>query len=155
MHSKTCRKFEFFFSQLPWIKFKCTFLCCEFFLIIYFHWRLITLQYLVVFAIHWHEIAMCVHVSHHPESPSFLPPHPIPLGCSRAPTLGALLHALNLQWSNILHMVIYLFQCYSLTSPHPHLLPHSPKVYSLHLCFFSCLAHGVVVTVFLYSIYMP
>ena len=35
---------------------------------------------------------------------------------------------------SILHMVIYMFQCYSLKSSHPHLLPLSPKVCSLHLC---------------------
>jgi len=59
---------------------------------------------------------MGVHASHHPETPSHLPPHPIPLGCPRAPALGALLHALNLHWSSILHIVIYMFQCYSLIS---------------------------------------
>ena len=35
---------------------------------------------------------------------------------------------------SILHMVIYMFLCYSLKSCHPHLLPLSPKVCSLHLC---------------------
>ena len=61
-------------------------------------------------------------------------PHSIPLGCPRAPALGALRHASNLHWSSILHMVMYMFQCYSLKSSHPHLLPLSPKVCSLHLC---------------------
>ena len=46
---------------------------------------------------------MDVHVSHHPEPPS----HPIPLGCPRAPALGALLHVSNSHSSSILHMVIY------------------------------------------------
>ena len=63
---------------------------------------------------HQHETAMGVHVSHHPEPPSHLAPYPIPLGCPRAPALGALLRASNLHWSSILHMVIYIFQCYSL-----------------------------------------
>ena len=31
-----------------------------------------------------------------PETPSYIPPHSIPLGCPRALALGALLHALNL-----------------------------------------------------------
>ena len=44
---------------------------------------------------------------------SFFPPHPIPLFCPRAPTLSALLHVSNLHWSSILHMVIYMFQCFS------------------------------------------
>ena len=83
----------------------------------YFNWRLITLQYCGGFAIHSHESAMGVHVSHHPEPPSTLPPHPIPLGCPRTPALSVLLHGLNLHWSSVLHIVIYLFQCYSLIHP--------------------------------------
>ena len=69
---------------------------------------------MVVFAIRQHESAMDVHVSPHPEPPSYLPPHPIPLGCPSAPALSALIHASNLHWSSILHMVVYMFQCYSL-----------------------------------------
>ena len=52
-------------------------------------------------------------MSHHPEPPSHLPPQAIPLGCPRAPALGALLHASDLQWSSILHilyMVMYMLQ---------------------------------------------
>ena len=90
----------------------------------------------------------------HPESPTYIPPHPIPLGCPRAPALSALLYALNLHWSSVLHMEIYMFQCYSLISSYPHLLPHSPKVCSLHLCLFCYLAYRVIVTAFLNSIYM-
>ena len=52
---------------------------------------------------------MGIHVAHRPEATSPLPLHAIPLGCLRAPALGALLHALNLRWSSILHMVIYNF----------------------------------------------
>ena len=46
-----------------------------------------------------------------PNSPSHLHPHPIPVCCLRALTLSALLHALNLHWTSILHMVINMFQC--------------------------------------------
>ena len=91
---------------------------------------------------------------HDPEPLSHLPPHSIPLGCPRAPALSALLHALNLHWSSILHMVILTLQCYSLKSSHPCFLPHSAKVYSFHLCLFRSLAYRVVVTVFLNSICM-
>ena len=101
---------------------------------------------MVAFAIHWHESPM--------EPPFRLSPHPIPLGCPRALVLSALLHALNLIWSSVLQMVIYMFQCYSLKSSHPHLLPHSTKVCSLYLCLFCCLAYRVIVTVFLNFIYM-
>ena len=86
----------------------------------------------------------------HPETPSHLLPHPIPLGCPRALALGALLHTSNLRWPSILHMVTYTFQCYSLKSSHSCLLAHSPEVCSLHLCLFCCFAYRVVVTVFLY-----
>ena len=59
-----------------------------------------------------------------PEPHSHIPPHSIPLGCPRAPALGALLQASNLHWSSRLHM----FQCYSFKSSHPRLLPLSAKV---------------------------
>ena len=49
---------------------------------------------------------------------------------------------------------IYIFQCYSLKSSHPYLLPQSPNVCSLYLCLFCCLAGRVVVTILLNSIYM-
>ena len=110
----------------------------------------------MAFAIHQHESAIGVHVSFHlqPSPPFHSPPHPIPLGCPRAPALGALLHASNLHWSSALHMVIYMFQCYSLKSFFPCLLPQSPKVCSLYLCLFYCLGYRVIVIVFLNSIYM-
>ena len=81
-------------------------------------------------------------------SPSHPPDHP------SATALSAMLHASNLNWSSISHMVIYMFQCYSLTSSHPRLLRQSPKVCSLYLCHFCCLAHRVIVTIFLNSICM-
>ena len=39
----------------------------------------------------------------------------------------------------VTHLVIYIFQCYSLKSSHLCLLPQSLKVCSLHLCLFCCL----------------
>ena len=63
----------------------------------------------------------------HPENPSILPPHSIPLGCLRALALGALIHASNLRWPSSLHMIMCMFQCYSLKSSHPHLIPLSSK----------------------------
>ena len=87
-------------------------------------------------------------------TPSPLPPHPIPQGHPSAPARSALSHTPNLDWGSISHMVIYMFQCYSLKSSHPCPLPQSPKVCSLHLCLFCCLAYRVIVTIFLNSIYM-
>ena len=49
------------------------------------------------------------------------------LGNSSAPALSTLSHASNLDWRSLSHMIIYVFQCYSLKSPHPRLLPQSPK----------------------------
>ena len=54
-----------------------------------------------------------------------------------------------------LGLVIYLtygnihVSYYSLKTVHPRLLPQSPKVCSLHLCLFYCLAYRVTVTIFL------
>ena len=117
---------------------------------IYFNWRLIALQYCIGFAIHRHESVTGVHVF-----PILnLPPHLIPQGHPSAPALSTLSHASNLDWQSISHMVIYMFQCSSLKSSYPCLLPQSPKVCSLHLCLFCCLAYRVIVTIFLNSIYM-
>ena len=108
----------------------------------------------MVFAIPSHESAMGLHVfpilNPPPTSLSILS-H---LGNPSAPALSTLSHASNLDWWSVLHMIIYMFQCYSLRSSHPRLLPRSPKDYSIHMCLFRCLAYRVIVTMFLNSIYM-
>ena len=76
-----------------------------------------------------------------PSPPPILPPQPNPLGYPWTPALRALLHAWNMYWSSISHMVIYMFRCYSLKSSHSRLLSQSPKVCSLYLCLFCCLAY--------------
>ena len=53
--------------------------------------------------------------------PTILDPLPPPCPThsfvlSQTTSFGCLLHASNLHWSSILHMVIYMFQCYSLIS---------------------------------------
>ena len=90
----------------------------------------------------------------HPEHPSHLPPHPIPLGHSSAPASTTLYHASNLDWQFISHMIFYMFQCHSPVSSCPRPLPPSPKDCSIHLCLFCCLAYRVIVTIFLNSTYM-
>ena len=119
-----------------------------------FNWRLITLQYCSGFC---HTLTVISHgctCVPHPDPPSHLPPHPIPQGHPSAPGLSTLSHASNLDWRSISYMIIYMFQCYSLKSSHPHLLPWSPKLCSLHLCLFYCLTYRVIVTIFLNFIYM-
>ena len=53
----------------------------------------------MVFVIRLHESVTGIHVCPRPEPLSRLHPHPIPLGCPRALTLGAQLHAFN--WRTI------------------------------------------------------
>ena len=103
------------------------------FKLIYSNWRLIIDNIVLLFAICQHESAKGVHMSLHPEPPSHLLPHPIPLGCPRAPALSAPLHASNLYRSSILHTVIYMFQCYALKSSHPCLL-HIVQKSVLYIC---------------------
>ena len=120
---------------------------------IYFNWRLLLYNIVMVFALHSCESAMGIHVFTH-EPLTHLPPHPIPQGHPSAPALSTLSHASNLDWQSIPHMIIYMFQYYSLKSPHLCLLPQSPKVCTLHLCLFRCLAYRVIITIFLNSAYM-
>ena len=55
----------------------------------------------MVSPIYQHESAIGTHVSPHPEPSSHTPPHTTPPGFSRAPALGARLHALNWHWSSV------------------------------------------------------
>ena len=121
---------------------------------IFISWRVITLQYCSGFC---HTLTWISHgftCIPHPDPLSHLPLHPIPLGLPSAPALSTLSHALNLDWWFVSHLIIYMVQCYSLRSSHPCLLPQNPKVCSVHLCLFCCLAYRVIVTIFLNSIYM-
>ena len=98
---------------------------------------------------------LCVYMCpSHPELPSYLPPQPIPLSCPSALDLSALIHASNLHWSAISHMVTYMFQFHSFKSSHPRLFQKSPKVCFEYLCLFCCLAYTVIINIFLNSIYM-
>ena len=90
---------------------------------------------------------MCVHVFRIPSL------RVIPVNQPWAPCL------LHRTWTGDLfhiwwHMIIYMFQCYSIKSSHPHLLPQSPKDCSIHLCLFCYITYRVIVTIFLNSIYM-
>ena len=76
---------------------------------------------------------MGIHVYPCPQPLPHLPLHSIPLDCPSAPALSALFHASNLDCSSISHMVIFMFQCYSLKSSHLRLFPQSPKVFFISL----------------------
>ena len=74
--------------------------------------------------------------------PSWTPlPHPSASCSSRSSSVLAqstLSHSWNQDWWSISHIVIYMFQCHSLKSFHPCLLPQSPMsvLYIWHPLFF-------------------
>ena len=55
--------------------------------------------------------------------PSTSHARPTPLGCHRASDLSSTWHAADSHWLSVLHMVMCVFQCYSLSLSQP-LLPH-------------------------------
>ena len=79
---------------------------------IYFNWRLIILQFcggfLPYINMNWPKVHMC-------PPPPILSPRLISLPTLSLwiVSLSALLLAMNLPWSSILHVVIYMFQFYS------------------------------------------
>ena len=109
---------------------------------IYFNWRIITLQFCDSFC---HTLTLISHgytCAPYPE-PLFPPPSPPhPSGLSQGTGFGCPASCIELHWPSILPMVIYIFQCYSLKSSHPGLLPQTPKVCSLHLFLFCSLHKG-------------
>ena len=107
-----------------------------------------------LFAMHWHESVMGVYVFPPSQTPLLSPCPSHPSGLSQCTGFEYSVWCCKLDWSSISHVVIYMFQCCSLKSSHPCLLPQSPKVCSLHLCLFCCLAYRVIITIFLNSIYM-
>ena len=83
----------------------------------------------MVFAIHWHESAMDLHVFLIPISTPPSPSHPS--GSSQCTSPEHLSHASNLGWWSVSPLIVYLFQWCSLRTSHPRLLPQSPKVCSV------------------------
>ena len=122
-----------------------------------FNWSLITLQYCIGFAIHQHESATVYTCS---QSSTPLPPlspfHPSGSSQCTSPEhpVSCIEPGLAIILSYVSHMIIYMFQCYSLKSSYPCLLPQSPKDCSIQLCLFCCLTYRVIVTIFLNSIHM-
>ena len=120
--------------------------CCVCVLFIYFFsfifisWRLNTLQYFSGF---WPYIDMnqpWIYMCSPYWSP-LPPPSPSdPSGSLQCTSPEHLSHASNLGWWSVSPLIVYLFQCCSIRTSHPWLLPQSPKVYSVHLCLFFCLA---------------
>ena len=101
---------------------------------------------MLVSAKHQHESAIGIPMSL-PSWTSLSPPSP-----SHASRLLKS-HTANSHWLPILHMVMYMFPCYSLQTPHP-LLPPPHHVCSLCLCPLCCPANRLISTVFLYALYI-
>ena len=82
-------------------------------------------------------------VAPHPETPSHLPPHTIPLGRLSAPALSIQYHASNLNWLFISYMILYKFH-YTYMAYSYHLSKF--HIYALAYCigaFLSGLLHSV------------
>ena len=123
------------------------------FLFIFIHWRLITLQYCSGFC---HTLTWISHgftCIPHPDPPSCLPPHPIPLGLPSAPALSlCLMHPTWAGGRFTLDSILVSMLLSQSIPPSPS--PTESKVCSVHLCLYFCPAYRVIVTIFLNSIYM-
>ena len=95
----------------------CPGLNANFFLIVYFNWRMIALQYWLGFCL------ITTWISHrYTYVPSLLnlPPTPTPSHSSRlsqSTSLGSLSHTANSHWLYTLHRVVYMLPCYSPSVP--------------------------------------
>ena len=127
------------------------FLSFKFFLILIFTLFCFAILYWFCHTLTWIHHG-CTWVPN-PEPPSHLPSHIISLDHPRAPAPSILYPVLNIDW-RFSYMIVYMFQCHSPKSSRPLPLPQSPKVCSIHLCLFCCLAYRVILTIFLNSIYM-
>ena len=87
-----------------------------------------------------------VYTCFHPEPPSLLPPHTIPLGCPSVPASSIQYRASNRDWQLVSYMILYIFQCHSPKSSHPLPLPQSGCIVhcSIHQCLFCCLVYRVI-----------
>ena len=130
----------------PWLPDTCVFKISKFIIIffllniiffpfIFISWRIITLQYCSGFCHTLTWISRGFTYVPHPALPP-LPSPSHPSESSQFTSPEQLSHASNLGWSSVSRLIVYLFQCYSLRTFHPRLLPQSSKVCSVHLCLF-------------------
>ena len=144
-----------FYLNLPqWFYFQYS----SFFIFIcYFLIFIFTLFYFTILYWFCHTLTWICHRCTwvpNPEPPFHLPPHIISLDHPRAPAPSILYPVSNIDWRFVSYLIVYMFQCHSPKSSHPLPLPQGPKVCSIHLCLFCCLAYRVIIIIFLNSIHI-
>ena len=121
----------------------------KFFIVTYMFYNLVLLS-----ATHQHESAIGTHMSF-PLWASFpfpIPSHPPRL--SQSTGLSSLCHTAHSCLLSVLHMVVYMFAYYSLSSSHPLLPPLCPQVCFVCLHLHCCPANRFISTIFLDYIHM-
>jgi len=58
------------------------------------------------------------------------------------------------EWRFVSYMILCMCQCHSPKSSHPLPVPQSPKDCSIRPCLSCCLAHRIIIAIFLNSIYI-
>ena len=97
-----------------------------------FNWRLIILQYCGGFCHTFTWISHGCTCVPHPESLSYLTPHPISQGHPSAPALSTLPHASNLDWRSISH--IHVSMLFSQVIPPSPSSKESKSLFFFNLC---------------------
>ena len=106
---------------------------CLYIYIYFFNWKLITLQYCIGFAIHWHESATCVHVfpilNPRPTSLPIPPLWVIPVPQPQAPCI------MHRTWTGISFHIRYYTHFNAILPNHPTLaLSHRVQKTVLYIC---------------------
>ena len=94
-------------------------------------------------AIHQHESATGIPMSPPSWNSLPLPTASQPSRSSQSPRLSSLSQTANFHWPSILHLVVYMFPCYSLHLSHPLLPLPSPMSMSLFHSHFSLMGNSI------------
>ena len=102
-----------------------------------FNWRIIFYNIVLISAVQQCEPAISIQIFStswaslpHTHTHTLPPSHPS--RWSQSTRLSSVCYTATSQYLLALHMVMYIFQCYSLSSSHPILSPLGPQVSSVH-----------------------